>query len=180
MPDTTHHIALTGHRPPALDGYRLTTPFYDRLRQRLESVIDSALTDHDVVTLHSGLALGADTVWSQVILEKRSQNPGRILFMAEVPCPGQASKWVSQTDRAFWELQQSTANKVNVYSDHYSRTCMQDRNIGMVNAADLLVAVYDGSGSGGTANAVRYAHSAGIEVLTISPESLRTTTQENP
>lgn len=36
-------ICLTGHRPPKLDGYNLNTPFYKRIKERLEVIIEEAL-----------------------------------------------------------------------------------------------------------------------------------------
>lgn len=62
-------ISLTGHRPDKLAGYNLNDPFYDRLRRRLIRIIERSLDNYEIVECHSGMALGADTVWAQAIVE---------------------------------------------------------------------------------------------------------------
>ena len=53
----------------------------------------------------------------------------------------------------------------------YEDSCMQDRNLYMVQNADLLYAVWDGS-LGGTANCVHAAENAGIPVIRVEPKSI--------
>lgn len=84
------HIALTGHRPHLLGGHDMSAPYYLRLRETLERAITGALDAYEHVTLHSGLALGADTVWSHAILTQTAVQPDRVAFVSEVPFPGQA------------------------------------------------------------------------------------------
>ena len=54
----------------------------------------------------------------------------------------------------------------------YTPTCMQDRNQGMGDAADLLIAVWDGRNRGGAASTVEYAQSQGKNILRIDPLTL--------
>ena len=54
---------------------------------------------------------------------------------------------------------------------HYSPDCMDKRNRYMVDHADVLIAVWDGSPSG-TGKTVRYAHQQGKSVITINPRTL--------
>lgn len=67
------HVALTGHRPGKLAGYDLYHPFYERLRERLKGIVLDGIEKHSHLTLHSGMALGADTIWSQAALTMRHQ-----------------------------------------------------------------------------------------------------------
>ncbi|WP_433673831.1 SLOG family protein [Microbacterium gorillae] len=168
---TSFHMSLTGHRPNKLDGYDLSTPFYDLLRQTLRTAITGALDVHEHVTLHSGLALGADTVWSTMILEARAAHPGRVAFVAEVPTMLQSGRW-HEGDQAFWRQQMASADAVNVYASEYSPRAMQLRNEGMVRAANLLLAVWDGSSSG-TGHAVRYAGENGVLMHAWHPDEFR-------
>lgn len=64
MTDGILSIALTGHRPDKLAGYNLNNPFYGRLHERLMKIIERALDNYPLVECHSGMALGADTVWA--------------------------------------------------------------------------------------------------------------------
>ena len=54
---------------------------------------------------------------------------------------------------------------------HYTHGCMQKRNMYMVDSADRVIAVWDGSGSG-TGNTVKYALSSGKPVYRIDPDTL--------
>lgn len=54
-------------------------------------------------------------------------------------------------------------------SHDYYDGCMLDRNRRLVDAADLLLAVYNGERRGGTAATVRYARKLGRRVIIIDP-----------
>jgi hypothetical protein len=54
----------------------------------------------------------------------------------------------------------------------YTPDCMHKRNRYMVDRANHLLAVYDGSGKGGTAYTVHYAQRKRRQILTIHPETL--------
>lgn len=172
MTENTFHVALTGHRPNKLDGYKLNTPFYRALTSWLVHIVETGLTKHPHLTLHSGLALGADTVWSHVILAMREQYPDRITFVAEVPVMTQSSQWPSTVDKNFWQKQIDSADLVNVYAGSYTPAAMTLRNEGMIGAAQLVLAVWDGS-TGGTGHAVRFAERSNIQVFRMTPEQIR-------
>lgn len=173
MRSSSHaHIALTGHRPPKLDGYDLATPFYRRLRAKLDKTIYDLLDTHGLLTLHSGLALGADTVWSQAIIDAREAHPDRIRFVAEVPFAGQADRWAAD-DRRVWMHHFRAADETNVYGDGFSVRNIWNRNQAMVRAADGLIAVWDGRPGGGTAGTVAHAGRLDVPVLRIDPDEIR-------
>jgi len=171
---TEIHIALTGHRPNKLAGYDITTPPYKRLQQDLEQYIRYQLRFHDTVWGHSGLALGADTIWSKAILAMREQFPGRVMFYAEIPMYSQADRWFKTADIDFWKEQIQTADSSTLYSyqdtytDQEAAEAMNDRNIGMIDQCDILLALWDGS-SGGTGRSVRYAKSIDKPIQKIDP-----------
>lgn len=165
------HIALTGHRPPKLDGYDLTTPFYRSLRAKLDEIISDLLGTHDLLTLHSGLALGADTVWSQAIIDARETHPDRIRFVAEVPA-GQADRWPAD-NRRVWMDHFRAADETNIYDDWGMVRNIWNRNQAMVRAADWLIAVWDGRPDGGTGGTVAHANRLGVPVLRIDPDEIR-------
>lgn len=166
-------IALTGHRPNRLPGgYNLGHPFYKRLAGLLQTAVRAELGYHERLALHSGMALGADTVWAQVITQMRRENPGRIHFVAEVPFMAQAARWPKRADKELWERLVAEADEVRVYAEQFSNRAMQARNEGMIDAAELLLAVYDGTAGGGTANAVRYAKKRLVNTIVLNPGSL--------
>src|SRR6218665_1764205 len=98
-------IALTGHRPTKLDGYDRTTPFYRRLQEELLRIALRALhASKEILELHSGMALGADTVWAEAISMLKQRYPDRVRFVAHVPMPGQPDRWPAQARSHYPEL----------------------------------------------------------------------------
>ena len=63
------------------------------------------------------------------------------------------------------------ADSVVYVSRQYYDGCMIDRNHRLVEAAGLLLAVYNGERRGGTAATVRYAQKMGREIYIIDPVS---------
>lgn len=176
------HIALTGHRPNKLGGYDIATPAYKRLQLDMEYYIEYQLTTHDVVYCHSGLALGADTIWSKAILAMKERYPKRVFFHAEIPMMNQKDAWFKKSDIDFWHKQVELADTSTVYDEDFHNydesmrkrmagKVLNQRNIGMIDHADVLLAVYDGTTSGGTKNAITYAESKGKEIQYIDPKN---------
>lgn len=166
-------VALTGHRPDKLGGYDLNTPYYDVLENKLAQLLLEYLKMYDYVEAHSGMALGADTVWTKVILKLRDQYPDRITFVADIPNYNQSNRWFAKKDVNFWKHAIEEADVVNTWdegSKSYAHA-LQLRNIGMINPVDVLISVYDGT-PGGTANAVKYARSKNKTIVQINPTDI--------
>ena len=95
----------------------------------------------------------------------------------------QASRWFGDSVD-FWEYQVEHADYKSLYfkEDEYLSwdkipTCritkaLDDRNKGMVEASDIVIAIYDGSKSG-TGNAVYDATELGKYVLTYHPDEFK-------
>lgn len=167
-------LALTGHRPQKLDGYDITRSFYMNLRDYLMRGLTGELARldlDDVLECHSGLALGADTIWSQAILITKASD-ARVRFVAHTPTLTQASKW-RYADQVAWQHQRDAADEEVVYATSYTRSCMQDRNIGMIARCDLLIAIWDGKQAGGTWNAVNHARRIGKALIVAHPDTFR-------
>lgn len=168
---STFTIALTGHRPTKLAGYDMGHPFYAELGHWLLGVIEGALLHYPRLELRSGMALGADTVWAQQIVVARQRHPDRVRFVADVPVMTQADRW-PEPSRRLWRQLVDTADEVVVYAQRYHVSCLHRRNEGMIAAADLVLAVWDGS-SGGTGNGVASARKMGKGVFVMTPQRVR-------
>lgn len=153
-------LSLTGHRPTKLAGYNLNQPYYYQLQETLENYIRQALKYAEVVECHSGMALGADTVWAQAIIQCKDMYPNRVTFVADIPDYNQASRW-PQVSQTHWQRLMEDVDQVNTYiegnEDKSYAYVLNQRNFGMLDACDILIAVYNGDETGGTANAVKYA-----------------------
>lgn len=152
-------LAATGHRPDKLGGYgpdvfeslvNLATGYF--------VLAKSAGAAPDGVI--SGMALGWDMAWAEAAY--RSGLP----FVAAVPFEGQERLWPDSSKRQHADLLKRAAQVVVVCPGGYDPQKMQTRNRWMVDHADGLVALWDGS-SGGTANCVKYAQRIGRPVVNL-------------
>lgn len=167
------HISLTGHRPNKLAGYDLRKPFYYQLHKKLLHIVKKIVQDNPdkIIWLHSGMALGADTVWGFVAKTAKKEYPNQIKFYAEIPVLSQSNIWKQQVDKDRWQELYHLADDKNIYGEKYTPQVMQLRNIGMINHADLVIAIFDGS-KGGTENAVTYAKKENKDLLIIRPDEI--------
>lgn len=173
-----YHISLTGHRPNVLGGWDIQTPEYYQLQGDLEAYIQLKLKEHEIVYCHSGLALGADTIWAKAILAVKGLYPERVKFVAECPMTNQPNKWVSYSDKQYWHHLMENADITNIYDEDFAEhntrqnaiRALFARNNGMINACDeLLVLMWVDTTSGGTHGAYKYAQKKNKHTVWIDP-----------
>lgn len=153
-------VAVTGHRPHKLGGeWDLEGPVSAKLFAALRRALDE-LRPSSVI---SGMALGVDTAWALVGIERG------IPVTAAVPFEGFDARWSPAARRRYAEiLSHPLVTKVIVAPGAYNPHKLQVRNEWMVNRCDLLLAVWDGT-LGGTANCVRYAQRVGRRMVVVDP-----------
>ena len=120
----------------------------------------------------SGMAIGVDMYAAEIVLGLKASYPG-ITLESAIPCESQAAKWSEALRDRYFDIA-SKCDKETLIQTHYSPDCMDKRNRYMVDHADVLIAVWDGSPSG-TGKTVRYAHQQGKSVTIIDPVSLDVT-----
>lgn len=147
-------VVATGHRPDKCGGF--TTPAHLLLKQ---IAIDwlAALNPRGAV---SGMALGWDTAIVEACLHLG------LPYVACIPFHGQESKWPSSSQRTYHEYLRKAANVIVCSSGAYSSYKMQIRNERMIDMAleygpgssnSILLAMWNGTSSGGTENCLLYA-----------------------
>lgn len=107
----------------------------------------------------SGMALGWDLALAEAC------DWVNIPFVAYLPCKGQAAAWSEQFQNLYENLL-TYADKIVVVSPEYTPVCMQERNRRMVDNADHILALWNGS-PGGTSNCIRYAEKIGRPVTNL-------------
>lgn len=168
-------VGVTGHRPKKLGGYSDSNPLRIRIKdwliEQLELLRNAA---HDgspklfpnAGTRHivgiSGMALGVDQWYAECCIDLS------IPFAAYIPCANQDVKWLEHSQCHYADLLSHAADIIYVSSAPYTPSCMQDRNLAMVNASDLFLAVHDGS-SGGTSNCLRSIRAASLPLVVFNP-----------
>ena len=147
-------IAVTGHRPNKLGGYSVEA--FSRLVQFASAV----LRFYQPELVYTGMALGWDQAVAQACVDLN------IPFIACVPFKEQESRWPEESQRRFRDLCAKAKEVVVVSGGEFSAAKMQVRNEYMVDHADGVVALWNGS-SGGTGNCVRYAQNEGKDVRVV-------------
>lgn len=165
-------IAGTGHRPDklrigALDGY------HPAVHARLVDLARAALLREAPERVISGMALGWDTALAEAALELG------IPFDAYVPFAGQESRWPEPSRRHYHDLLARAHRVEIVCPGGYSPEKMQRRNERMVDDADFLLALWDGS-AGGTRNCIAYAEEVGRPYRNLWPSWARHTGTREP
>lgn len=164
MPDANGRpiIALTGHRPNKLWGYNTADAHYQVVRDALKETIRKT----GAGTVISGMALGFDQLGADVA----ASDPD-LRLVAAIPFRGQESKWPYQSRHQYYQLLDKADEQVIVSDGEYSPKKMMDRNRWMVDHADIVVALWDGT-PGGTKNCVDYAVARGKNILRLDPQQV--------
>lgn len=159
-------ICVTGHRPDKLYGYKLSDSKYIKLKERFKEL----LIQNNCTEAITGMALGTDMIFAIAVLELKKQGCDIKLHCA-IPCRNHSYKWTKD----YQDLYNYILNKANIVKlitdEDYKPWLMQKRNEYMVDLADKVIAVWDGS-KGGTYNCVKYAEKKGKEIIRILPEEI--------
>lgn len=155
-------VAGTGHRPDKLGGY---APHLERATYAMAL---TGLYETRPEWVISGMALG----WDMALAE--AADTMGIPFTAAIPFRGQDRFWNEKDqDRYHRLLGRASEVKIVTHFDPLDAltaadvgAAMQRRNVWMVNNADLVLALWDGS-NGGTRNCIRFADQAGVPVLNL-------------
>lgn len=107
---------------------------------------------------------------AEIVLAMREKNPALKLHCI-LPHEGQADKW-SDSARERYHSILKRANSVTYVSREYYDGCMIDRNHQLVEAAGLLLAVFNGVRRSGTGATVNYARKLKRGIVIIHPISM--------
>ncbi len=134
------------------------------LTEQIIQLIGAGVTD-----FYSGGADGVDCWAALIVLVLRKENPALRLHCI-LPYEGQADKW-SDSAQERYHLILKEADSVKYISKEYYKGCMIDRNHRLVEAAGLLLAIYNGERRGGTAATIRYARKLDRKIIILDPIS---------
>ena len=156
-------ICVTGHRPNKMYGYDISNEKWNNLKENFKKILIENKCDEAI----TGMALGVDTVFALAVLELKEEGYDIKLHCA-IPCKNHSCKWIDESVKLYNDIL-SKANTVHTVSDEeYKPWLMQKRNEYMVDLAEKVIAVWDGS-SGGTCNCVKYAEKKNKEIIRIKP-----------
>ena len=165
--------AFTGHRPHKLlwkynEADSRCVALKAVLMEQITKLAEAGITD-----FYSGGADGTDCWAALIVLKLREKNSALKLRLI-LPHEGQADRWSGSAQKRYHSISDQ-ADSVDYVSRKYYDGCMLDRNRRLVDAAGLLLAVYNGERRGGTAATVRYARKLGRRVIIADPVLLTAT-----
>lgn len=136
--------AFTGHRPQNLPfGFNEEDERCIDLKKTLREQIINLIENEGVTHFISGMAIGVDMYAAEIVLGLKASYPG-ITLESAIPCESQAAKWSEALRDRYFDIA-SKCDKETLIQTHYSPDCMDKRNRYMVDHADVLIAVWDGS-----------------------------------
>lgn len=154
--DVPKICCFTGHR------HIIATP---ELNYKLHEAISFAITEENVQTFMSGMALGFDMLAAETVLSFKEAYP-QIDLHCILPCRDQ-DKYFSEVDKKRYLNILSCADKIVYTSQDYSPWCMHVRNDYLVDYADLALA-YLVNNRGGTFYTVSRAIKKGIPIKNLA------------
>lgn len=159
--------AFTGHRPQSLPfGFRETDERCLRLKERIKQEVIKLIEEYGVTHFISGMALGVDTYSAEIVLALKKKYPNITLECA-IPCENQCEKWEERDRDRYYHIAEQS-DKETIVQRHYSADCMQKRNQYMVDHAEFLIAIWNGTPSG-TGKTVQYAKAQNKTIIQIDP-----------
>lgn len=133
-----------------------------RIVQKRCAWIVGRLCERGYDTFVSGMATGFDLWAAEAVLSVRRARPG-IRLLAFVPYREQAKAYDPVSKQLYTEIL-SQADYVHCLNERYTRNCLLDRNVAMLDHSSVLVCYYDGR-SGGTRYTVSRALDRGMTVI---------------
>ena len=157
--------AFTGSRPekmPVLQNPESAE--YKELIGRIRTQIKELTERENVTSYLSGAAKGIDLIAAEIVLELKRDYP-KITLECVVPYLAQANGW-SEEHKEQYQSVLDRSDKVTVLQEDFSRGCLQKRNRYLVENADIVLAVWNGT-KGGTEYTIKYAEKLNKELIII-------------
>ena len=162
--------AFTGHRPQNLPfRFNESDKRCIALKRKLQKLIVHLIEQHNVTHFISGMAIGVDMYAAEIVLDLKAKYP-HITLESAIPCETQAAKWSEPLRDRYFKIAEQ-CDRETMLQTQYTPDCMQKRNRYMVDQADVLLAVWDGTPSG-TGSTVQYARAQDKVVWILDPYSL--------
>ncbi len=153
----TKNCCCTGHRPKGFPfKYGIDKKKHTAYMQELEQKIELAITEYGITNFISGMALGVDMDFAEIVLKLRNKYP--VTLECAIPCPNQTLKWNGKDILRYNSILER-ADEINLISERYTPECMLKRNRYMVDKSELIIAVFNGIQKGGTWYTINYANS---------------------
>lgn len=157
--DLIHTVCFTGHRSiPAGHAMRLPALLEEQLR---------ALITRGARDFRAGGAIGFDMLAALKVLELREMySRGDVRLQLFLPCRDQTRGWDAASCRAYRYILEH-ADEVHYIAEHYTPTCMLERDRRLVDGSDVCMA-YCTRNHGGTFYTCSYALRRDVALINLA------------
>ena len=158
---------FTGHRPKGLPfGEDETHPDCVRLKVLLRAEVERLIGDCGVRHFITGMAIGADLIAAQLVLDLKKQYP-EITLESAIPYEEQAVKWSEEQRDRYYDIAAQCDKEITL-EGVYTPTCYRRRNRYMVRNSGYVIAVWNGKPSG-TSQTIMMARGLRRHLTIINP-----------
>ena len=167
LEDKSITCCFTGHRPDSLPwGYDEDDQRCLDMKVKLKEEIVKAIND-GYTNFISGMALGFDMICAETVLELKKEYPHIKLYGA-IPCKDQDFLWKPLAKERYKKLCSQLDGERCIFNKYVGGGCMIERNEFMVNHSSLIIALFNGTGSG-TKKTLNYGKKRGVKTIIITP-----------
>ncbi|MBQ9948050.1 MAG: DUF1273 family protein [Oscillospiraceae bacterium] len=151
--------SFTGHRV-----LKQTDELKNSLENEILKLIENGITD-----FYTGGARGWDMLCAETVLKLKTKYVHICLHLI-LPCPPKAQmmKW-TDSDKKRYDLILRCSDSVEIISELYNDQCMRQRNIRLVELADIILCFYSNRIRSGTGQTIRLAQKKGIYIVNLYP-----------
>ena len=162
------YCCCTGHRPDKFPfEYGVDKIKHEAYLKELEEKIKLAINNYGITNFISGMALGADLDFAEIVLKLRDKYP--ITLECAIPDVNQTLKWNDKDKQRYTSLLER-ADEKHYISGRNAADAMLTRNRYMVDKSDLVIAIFNGNERGGTLYTINYAkkNNKRIEIIDLN------------
>jgi len=158
----------TGHRPQKLPwGFNENDNRYIIAKKKTRNALLTAISKGYLYFI-SGMALGFDIMFAEVVLELKEEYPN-IKLICIIPCEDQSNIWNKMQQARYHKILAQADYTHCLYKTYKENTnCMIERNNYMLNISSLVIALFNGK-NGGTKRTLDTAKAQGKEIIIITP-----------
>jgi uncharacterized phage-like protein YoqJ len=150
-----YKVCVSGHRPKYWNYDKDITYEINEILESETKEIVKRVYKKDLIFM-SGLAIGVDTIWSEIAMKNDIRLHGYI------PCLSQDSRWKKEDKikysiiKGYCELTYLMYNGAYDEAKNNNFNCMNERNKYMVEHCDEAVVIWNGIKKSGTYNFIKY------------------------
>lgn len=161
---------IVGHQPANLPfGFNEADERCIRLKEMLRTVIEEQISEDGVTRFLCPMNIGAELFAAEIIEGLQAERKD-VTLTAVLPYELQAADWPEDGRERFFETVRRCNEEKHVQA-HYDDMCMANTARFMTEAADCVIAVWNGT-PGDIGLTVQMAEEKGIPVTVIHPEHL--------